>query len=363
MARIVLLSTRYDLGGAPLLASQIARGLAERGHHAESWSLYFHTDRRIHEERTRILFHRPPRTSIDLLKITANLQMSLRKFRPDAFFAVQPLACTLGAPAALLAGCSRRYGGQHNPSMSQRPILRCLERLVGSYVYTGNIAISDSVRQTYSHYPSRYRRKIAVIYNGVPPRGPERDKSAARVEFSLPVSCFLIGTVGVLNEQKNHEFLVDLMLRLPRVHLAIVGDGALRDELSSKSETLGVSERVHMIGAIPSYRVETFYDALDVFVFPSRYEGFGLALVEAMRSRVPVVTSDLPIFHEILGGSDGTFGHVIPTDNIEAWLATIIELRDDPSFHKKWSLLSLTGAQQRFPFERMIDEYERLSIV
>lgn len=360
MSKIVLLSTRYDIGGASLLATKIASQLRDRGHNAEAWCLYFQCERHAQPaEWVRVLLPHPPRGFGDLARMTNALGSAMRSFRPDAFFGVQPLANILGALTAALAGCPRRYGGQHNPADSQRRVLRNLEKLVGTYVYTGNVAVSEAVRDTYLAYPSMYRSKLKVIHNGIPSRGDKYAKLEARDRFGLPRDCFLVGTVGQHDtDQKHHGFLVDLLPVLPDVHLVIAGHGRLHGQLQEKIVAHGLTDRAHLLGSIPQKSVECFLDCLDVFLLPSRFEGFSLALLEAMQSGLPIVGNDITMIREALETAGQSFGFLISTEQPEKWRDAILALKDEPASRELWSQRASDGVR-RFSFETMVGEYER----
>ncbi len=87
--------------------------------------------------------------------------------------------------------------------------------------------------------------------------------------------------------------------------------------------TLGVDDRLHMLGALPADDIADLYAAADLFVFPSTWETFGLAAVEAAMVGMPMVVADLPVLHEVLR-ADGTepVAFVAP-NNVEGWISAI----------------------------------------
>lgn len=125
-------------------------------------------------------------------------------------------------------------------------------------------------------------------------RGPV-DRSALRRELGIPADAFVVGHVGRFEHPKNHDFLVRivpaLVARQPHTHLLVVGEGPLRPAVQCQVEEMGLAERVTFAGTRPDVG-EIMLGGMDVFVFPSRFEGLGLALVEAQASGLACVISD-----------------------------------------------------------------------
>ena len=104
---------------------------------------------------------------------------------------------------------------------------------------------------------------------------------------------FVVGHVGRLSPQKNHDFLLrcfaEFAAKSPDSRLLLVGDGELRPHLEERAKELGIADKVLFLGA----RTNTYeyYQAMDCFVFPSLYEGLGIAVVEAQAAGLPCVVS------------------------------------------------------------------------
>ena len=100
---------------------------------------------------------------------------------------------------------------------------------------------------------------------------------------------FVIGHVGRFVEQKNHTFLIDIFYEVqkerPNSILLLVGDGPLYNMIYQKVERLGILDKVIFAGVYND--VSKFYNAMDMFVFPSLYEGLGMVLVEAQINGLP----------------------------------------------------------------------------
>lgn len=114
-----------------------------------------------------------------------------------------------------------------------------------------------------------------------------------RNALGLEKDTLLIGTVGRLSEMKNHRFLLKVLYELKKMRknsaLVIVGTGHLERQLRMQARKLCVEEDVIFYGA--SAHVEQLLWAMDVFVFPSRFEGLGIAAVEAQTAGLPVLCS------------------------------------------------------------------------
>lgn len=104
----------------------------------------------------------------------------------------------------------------------------------------------------------------------------------------------VIGHVGRMTDVKNHLFLIDIFSEICTIdknaHLLLVGDGELRVQIEKKIFDKQLTDKVSIIGNV--LNTEDYYQAMDVFVFPSKWEGLGIAVVEAQTSGLPCVVSD-----------------------------------------------------------------------
>ncbi len=133
-------------------------------------------------------------------------------------------------------------------------------------------------------------RKGAIIFpNVIEAPGfcfsPEK-RAYIRKVLGIEDDCFVVGHVGRFSLQKNHVFVVDVFEELHKMHpnskLLLVGDGELRSGIEQKIESRGLLPSVIFTGVVPN--VADFLQAMDVFLFPSFYEGLGLVIIEAQIS-------------------------------------------------------------------------------
>lgn len=114
-----------------------------------------------------------------------------------------------------------------------------------------------------------------------------------RKELGLE-NCFVIGHVGRFMKQKNHEFLIDIfnevLKQKKNARLLLIGDGKLKLQIEEKVKKLGIKSAVMFLGVRND--VADLYNIMDIFVFPSFYEGLGMVVIEAQVNGLSVVTSD-----------------------------------------------------------------------
>lgn len=105
---------------------------------------------------------------------------------------------------------------------------------------------------------------------------------------------FVVGHVGRFRKEKNHSFIIDIFKKVSEIKkdalLMLVGDGELLEEMKNKVSSLGLDDKVMFLGSRSD--VSDLMQAMDVFLFPSLYEGFGMVLVEAQTSGLKCIISD-----------------------------------------------------------------------
>lgn len=136
-----------------------------------------------------------------------------------------------------------------------------------------------------------------VLNNGISVekfQNPGVTKIEMRKELGIPENSFLIGHVGRLSPEKNHEFTIkvfsEIVKRRPDAHLLFVGSGHIEAEVKEMIKNSGCSDKITLISNRGD--VNRVLAAMDVFMFPSLYEGLGIALLEAETAGLRCVVSD-----------------------------------------------------------------------
>jgi glycosyltransferase involved in cell wall biosynthesis len=197
------------------------------------------------------------------------------------------------------------------------------------------IAVSGSTRDFLARERHVPPELIRVIWNGAPlaefaPVSPDQ-AARTRAALGLPSEALVIGTIGRLNEQKGHRYLIEaapaVFARHAQARLLIVGDGDLSLPLRRQAEALGIGDRVLFAGHRSDVR--ELLGAIDVVCLPSLYEGTPLALFEAMAAARPIVASAVDGCAEIL--ADRVTGLLVPPRDPRALGEALLRLLDAPA--------------------------------
>ena len=167
-------------------------------------------------------------------------------------------------------------------------------------------------------------KKIQFIPNGIDLQRfqfCQEKRDTLRTKLKLE-NAFVIGNIGRLCEQKNQSFLLDVFAQIYRgeklSRLLLVGEGDALVELKKKAVRLGISEHVTFYGT--SEHVEELLWAMDVFAFPSRFEGLGIVAVEAQAAGLPVVCSEQVPEEAIV-----SYAIRLPLDKVDIWSEALIQ--------------------------------------
>jgi glycosyltransferase involved in cell wall biosynthesis len=202
------------------------------------------------------------------------------------------------------------------------------------------------------------RGTIEVVYNPVG-EPPENVGTTREIEMLWGDADQRIITVGTFKAQKNHQLLVRSFasaFRGATVKLMILGEGELRFGLEALARELGVAEQV----LLPGFTTDPwpYYASADLFALSSNYEGYPLVLIEALRSGLPIVSTDCESGpREIL--DDGRFGELVPVGDeaalAEAMKSALARPHDTAALRARAEALSGQATSDRY-LELMLGE-------
>lgn len=142
-----------------------------------------------------------------------------------------------------------------------------------------------------------------------------------REQYHLEDS-FVIGNVARFDYQKNHEFLIDVFAevakKVPESKLALIGDGELRKDIENKVKETGMDKKVLFLGKRDD--VNNWYQAMDMFCLPSRFEGLPISVIEAQAAGLPCVVSDT-VTEEVKVEQNVS---MVSNNDKSGWIKTII---------------------------------------
>jgi glycosyltransferase involved in cell wall biosynthesis len=229
------------------------------------------------------------------------------------------------------------------------------------------IAVSEAVKSdillTNPWFPAD---RVEVVYNGIDLAlfgRSDLDKTESRFFFGLPSHCWLWGAVGRLAPVKGHDVLLRAWARSEigsrGGHLAIAGEGRLRDELTALAKELGIANEISFLGHLTD--IPKFLAALDGFAMPSRHEGFGLALVEALAAGLPVIASRVDGIPEILTTlADKGQGFLVPPENEKELGAAMGKVMAWSELQRNQAVAGIKQHAQLFDGNRMIARMDSL---
>jgi glycosyltransferase involved in cell wall biosynthesis len=190
-------------------------------------------------------------------------------------------------------------------------------------------AVSEQVRRHCIGVDRIEAPRVQTIYNGLDLADWDSASRPAK-----PPGEFVVTTVGNIRRVKGHDILVkaaaSVVAQFPNVSFSIAGEvlePAYFQELQALVRNLNLSDRFHFAGGITNLREHL--SAADIFVLPSRSEGFSNAIVEAMAASLPVVATDVGGNAEAV--HDGVNGFIVPSEDPAALAAAIFRLLSDPS--------------------------------
>lgn len=175
-------------------------------------------------------------------------------------------------------------------------------------------------------------------------------------EIKGPVILF----VGRLIHYKGLDVLVRAMGDIPATCL-IAGEGYLEPVLREQIISLGLADRVRLVGRIPDQELVAYYDRADIFVLPSvnRTEAYGLTQIEAMSRGTPVVCCEVGTGTSFVN-QDGVSGLVVPPNNHAALAEALNRILNDAPLRAKLSMGAKERVQNLFTEERMVAELKKL---
>lgn len=257
--------------------------------------------------------------------------------------------------AAQLAGAEIRILHNHataNKGEGIKTILKYILRPMAQWPATDYCACSERAAQWM--YGNHWQNKCHIIYNAIDTTAFLFNKSKRaemRQRLNIEESQMVLGHVGRFTYAKNHQFVLKVFRKVltekPDSILLLLGDGPLKQKMKEIAHAYGIDQHIYFLGV--QNNVNEWLQAMDVFLFPSWYEGLGMAAVEAQMSGLPVLLSKF-IPHEacILESAK-----VLPLD-AEVWEKALIKMEinkqrgQEPSEDNHFDIKTETSSLEKY---------------
>ncbi|MFQ2414362.1 glycosyltransferase family 4 protein [Aeromonas caviae] len=189
------------------------------------------------------------------------------------------------------------------------------------------VVLTDVARNYYFNF-GLLNNKLHVINNGVatsivPVDIPNEDQNIID-DFSNEKK--ILGSVCLFNHRKGLDQVIRTLPILKDFCFVVIGDGPIKDELNELAESLGVSDRFLMIG-FREY-AKKYIELFDIYMMPSRSEGFGLAMVEAISVKKPVVCSNIDVFKSMFSENEVSYFNLEDTSSLISAIYNAVEHSD-----------------------------------
>jgi len=351
------------LGGGERIVLQIASLLSHYGFRASILTFYIHPECSALDSPPCPIYLLPLQRTYDLtaLRSALDLKAFLRQQQiqlVQTFFESSDLWAGLVTKTTSDAKLiwSRRDMGILR-AQKHRLAYRLLARLPDAI-----FAVSEQVRRHTIEVDCVEPGRIETIYNGLDLSG--WNGTSILEENSRII---VITTVGNIRRVKGHDLLIRaaalIVPQFPNVTFSIAGEVLEPDyfeELQALARNLNLSNQFHFIGGVTGLRHHL--SMADIFVLPSRSEGFSNAIIEAMAASLPVVATDVGGNAEAV--KDGVSGYLVPPEDPARLAAAILQLLANPSQAKSMGAAGRSIVAERFTIEammkRIVRTYEKL---
>jgi glycosyltransferase involved in cell wall biosynthesis len=355
--RVVMIQTQAEGAGAQEISRILGQGFEARGYEVHHVFFFRRTSAFDNEPNAFFCALQRPGGIPAFVRMLTVLIRHLRQLRPDVVLCFQHYGNIVGALAARIAGAKVIIANRTSAKVLEPRWTRWLDLAFGTTGLFKKVVVnSKEIEDEYRRYPRLYQARVARIDHGFQSKSTDLNRSAARRALALPENITLLGSVARLHPLKNLDAAIRLLVIHQDWHLALAGQGPAQPQLESLAKSLGVLDRLHFMGELSPAQIGIFLRTLDVFVFPSQAESFGLAAVEAAQAGIPVVANDLGVLREVLAIDELPCALFVDAANPESFAAAVQKFLDDDVLK---ATLTSRGRQlsQRYSPDAMVVNY------
>lgn len=220
------------------------------------------------------------------------------------------------------------------------------------------VAISQQTKDDLIHYYNIREDKIRVIYQGCAPvfQSEIDQEQVERVRQRYNLNHPFILQVGTIEERKNAGLCIEALPMIDDLEFILVGRPTKYwDQIRETAVSLGVSDRIRRVEPGDMTELACIYRMATVFVYPSRFEGFGIPIIEALYSETPVVTSSNGVFSEAAGPGSA----YINPDDAQQLAVVVNRIAGSPEVRRRMTEAGLKHARN-FNDETIAGQWHQL---
>ncbi len=356
-----------QVGGAEQHYLDLASGMVRRGHVVTSLM----PDGPVADKSRQMgieVINIYPKLDIDPVFIYRALAI-FRQNKPDVVHTLQLKTNVNGLIAASLARVPVKVGHLLGSLIDwEVPIWKTIPNVVANTLVmnlgaTDVMALSPAVARTLHEKEKILKSKIRVIPASINVAFFRNavNKDLIKTSLKLGPKTILIGSVGRLTVEKGHRYFVEAAPKIhrlvPNAHLVLIGDGKERANLEDLINKLKVGAFVHLLGLQSEENKQSMLKELDVFVFPSIREGFGIAMVEAMAAGTVVVASGLPEIKAVVGPDEAIFFNPRDSQDLAQKIRVLLS---DEKLQYKLSQNAYRKVKNTYSYRIILEQYEDL---
>jgi glycosyltransferase involved in cell wall biosynthesis len=254
------------------------------------------------------------------------------------------------------------FAFHENAPRLQAAFYALLERIMARYLTDRILLVCDGERDLARQHSVGADEQFITIHTGIDlqPFNIPVDRAKVRVGLGVPLDIQLIGTVARLSEQKAPSDFINAAAQVhanyPHVHFLWVGDGPLENQSRSLVQSLGLQDVFHFAGFRND--VPAILMSLDCFVLSSHWEGFSLAILEAMAAGLPIIATKVTGASEAI--LDGETGMLVDIGDIPGLAEAMSTLIQDEKLSRNLGSASRKRAQNEFSYTGMLDHIGKL---
>jgi glycosyltransferase involved in cell wall biosynthesis len=277
-------------------------------------------------------------------RLISKIKKTLLEIKPDAIFLNSSLELKTVGLILKASGCSKVIFTRGIPStMKMKP----LKRYLFSNVVTNVIVNSNYVKESIKNITNLLKNEPEVIYHGIQPDSFNFAEGNTKN----------IAIVGRLSYEKGVDIALQVMQKVlqsqPDAKLWIIGDGKEKENLIKLTSELGIDNSVEFFGYTDD--VEKLLIQCSMLMLTSRWEGFGLVLLEAMKLKIPCLAFDDIAANEIIINNET--GFLISNRNVDSMADKVIHLLSNPDIGIQMGENGNELLKDKFTIDKSIDQY------